>query len=56
MIAADRAHVPLWEFMAQPLAWREMYRLAVSAERQAEHEIRRRQERQAAARRRQGRG
>lgn len=39
MLAADRAHVALWDFMAQPLAWREMYRVAVNAERRAEHEI-----------------
>lgn len=39
MLAADRAHVALWEFMAQPLAWRELYRVAVTAERRAEHEI-----------------
>jgi hypothetical protein len=39
MLAADRAHVPLWDFMARPTAWRELYRVAVMAERQAEHEV-----------------
>jgi hypothetical protein len=47
MLAADRAHVPLWQFMAQPTAWRELYRVAVTAERQAEHDIARRNERRA---------
>lgn len=42
MLAADRAHVPLWDFMARPTAWREMYRIAVTSERRAEHEIARR--------------
>lgn len=45
MLAADRAHVPLWEFMSRPTAYREMYRTAVAAERRAEHEVARRAER-----------
>lgn len=45
MLAADRAHVPLWDFMAQPTAYREMYRVAVASERRAEHELARKAER-----------
>lgn len=51
MLAADRAHVALWDFMAQPLAWREMYRTAVMAERRAEHEIARKNARRERMRR-----
>jgi hypothetical protein len=46
MLAADRAHTNLPEFMGWPLAWRELYRTAVMAERRAEHAIARRRERQ----------
>ncbi len=46
MLAADRARVPLWDFMAQSVAWRELYRVAVAAERGAEHELAARRVRQ----------
>lgn len=39
MLAADRAHVPLWDLLAQPTVYRELYRVAVMAERAAEHEM-----------------
>lgn len=54
MIAADRAGVPLWEFMAQPTAWRELYRAAIAAERQVQHDLALRQARQAKAARMRG--
>ena len=47
MLVADRAGVPLWEFMRQGTAWREYYRLALMAERKAEHEVAVRRARQA---------
>jgi hypothetical protein len=46
MLAADRAHTNLPEFMTWGLAWRELYRTAVMAERRADAEIAKRQARQ----------
>jgi hypothetical protein len=45
MLAADRAHTDLREFMTWPTAYREMYRTAIAAERKAEHELARKAER-----------
>lgn len=56
MLAADRARVPLWDFMAQPVAWREMYRIAAGAESRAQAEIQRRNERRAKMAQMKGRG
>lgn len=39
MLAADRARVPIWDFMGRGLVWRELYRIADAAERRAGHEI-----------------
>lgn len=55
VLAADRAHVPLWDFKAQPTVWREIYRTVVISERQASNELAKREARRANRRGRGGR-
>lgn len=53
--AADRFHVPPWALLAQGRAWTDMAVAALSAERQAAAEIRKREERRSRMARMKGR-